>query len=146
MRIEVSVPGIWKERGKLPARTTPTPGLFGAVSPPDAWPSMCDALVDVGAPFASGSEQPVSSASAAPNPAAEAAMPARLFLIRLVIGNSSVRSRSERGTLSPFSAVVHCATRRTYLGNGPCSGRCYAAFVRRHSQTHRQRQFLQANL
>jgi len=61
---------------------------------------FADALVDVRDPVATGSEQPVSSATAAPNPAAEAKMPARFFLIRLVIGNSSARSRSELGTLS----------------------------------------------
>jgi hypothetical protein len=82
MRIEVSVPGIRKERGKLPAPTTLGPlriGLPPAVGS-TIWGELVDAApyelvtgAEVGEPFATGSEQPASSVSATASPAIAAA-------------------------------------------------------------------------
>jgi hypothetical protein len=83
MRIEVSVPGIRKECGKLPAPTTLGPPTLASplAGPPtcgelaDAAPSERVAGADVGKPVAAGWEQPVSSVSATANQAIAGAMP-----------------------------------------------------------------------
>jgi hypothetical protein len=83
MRIEVSVRGIRKERGKLPARTTFGPlRLASPLAGPPTWGELVDAspseLVTgsgVDKPVVTGWEQPVSSVSATANQALAAATP-----------------------------------------------------------------------
>jgi len=82
MRIEVSVRGIRKERGKLPARTTFGPLRLASSLGPPTWGELADVAPSelvtgsgVDKPVVTGWEQPVSNVSATANRAIAAATP-----------------------------------------------------------------------
>jgi hypothetical protein len=88
MRIEVLLPGIRKERGKLPARTTLEPlGLVSSLAAGrPIWGEPADVallepatVAEVGEPVATGRVQPTSSVSATANSTIASAMPLLRF-------------------------------------------------------------------